>query len=395
MLGGLWKNEKGSAAVIASIAIVVLLAVSALVVDLGIAYEEQSSFQTALDSAVLAAAAELPDTTSAAQKASEYIVKNGYSASDISVNFEQEGSVIRVSGTKRAELNFAKIFSVDHIDIEASAGAKKELWVPEMFKYLLFSGSTTATLYMGGKFQIEGSVHSNGSLSASPSYGVITGTVSSVKNLYMNPNTTTVGRIIRNAPVVEMTDFTPYVNSVIPTTFATVLTASQVNTISQKQYFYGNTKIIGNCIISNQAVIEGNLYVEGNLTINGGAPVCVLNGSIYATGAITFGNSFKGSGSVFAKGNISFQGGQAEFTRYKTICIYSELGNISLSTNSSEINGTIYAPNGKVNIQGGTTIFYGSIAGKEITGMPSDLNIRQPNLEFSFNPNKDRVRLVK
>lgn len=392
----LLHNEEGAIAVIMAFAMVVFLSLCALTIDLGMAYSKRSLLQNAIDSAVLAGAYQLPDTALATAEANEYIVKNGFTADDITIEFDYSDTVIKIYGSTRIETSFAKVFTIDYIDVDATASAKKDIQSAEQaLGYLIFSGSPSSTLNLGGTFEVYGSVHSNGGLNASPAYGYIQGSAEARTSYYVNPWTATVGTQVLNAPIVDMPDFTDETDQIFPIYYETVLNGADFSKKSTKQYFTGNTKIVGNCTLSNQAVITGNLYVEGNLTIGGPAPACVLDGNIYATGAITFTNTFSGTGCVFAGGNILFQGGSAQFAANSPICIYSEGGNISLTTGSTEVHGMVYAPVGTINIQGGTTIFYGSIIGNQITGIPSILKMYTLDVELPFETAKTVTRLVE
>lgn len=389
-------NEDGSVAVFMAFTMVLLLSICALVMDLGRVYIERASMQNAVDSAALAGAYQLPDTVNAAQQAQEYIVKNGFSADDIEVFFDFNNTVIRINEKKRMETTFAKIFQVNYIDVSVTASAKREIKpLEEALGYRIFSGSNTAALQLGGTVEIYGSVHSNGGLYISPAYGYIEGNAESCTDFYVNPSTTTVGKEILHAPYINMPDFTSETSQIFPTYYDTILNGTDFTKKSGIQYFTGNTKIIGNCTLSNQAVISGNLYVDGSLTIGGGSPACSLNGNIYATGSITFTNTFSGCGCVFANGNILFQGGGAQFAAGSPICLYSATGNISLTTDTSEVHGIIYAPKGNINVQGGTTTFFGSIVGYSITGIPSVLKMYDLDVKMPFQSVKTVTRLVE
>lgn len=392
----LLREEDGVIAVIMAFVLVLLLSLCAVVIDLGMVYAKRSSLQNAIDSAVLAGAYQLPDTALATTAANEYIIKNGFSPSDIEILFEYDNSVIKINAATRAETSFSRVFNIDYVDIDATASAKKDVMPFEpALDYLLFSGSQTATLNMGGRFEIYGSVHSNGGLNASPSYGYIENSVESRTSFYVNPWTTTVGTQVLGAPSIEMPDFSGEITNIMPSFYETVVSGSSFTRKTGKAYITGNTKIVGDVTFYNQAVISGNLYVEGNLVIGGPAPACELNGNIYATGTITFTNTFYGSGCVFAGGNILFQGGSAQFAANSPICIYSEHGNISLTTGTTAVHGMIYAPLGTVNVQGGTTIFYGSIIGNQITGIPADLRMYLLDVQLPFETAKTVTRLVE
>ena len=60
LLNNFFRSQNGSVAVVTALSLTVLMGFSALVLDLGVSYNEASKLQNALDSAVLAAARELP-----------------------------------------------------------------------------------------------------------------------------------------------------------------------------------------------------------------------------------------------------------------------------------------------------------------------------------------------
>lgn len=392
-----FSNEDGAVAVIVAFAMVVLLSMCAIALDLGRIYLEKASLQNAVDSAALAGAYELPDTALASGQATQYMIKNGYSAENIQVDFEYDNTVIHVVGTKRTDTTFAKIFNVNYVDVNVSAKAKKEMKpLEQALGYRIFQGSQTNTLDLGGTIKIYGSVHSNGGLDVSPAYGYIQGSAESCTDFYVNPYTTTVGSEVLHAGYIAMPDFTSETSQVFPSSYDTILNGSDFTRKTGMAYITGNTKIVGDCYLYNQAVIDNaNLYVDGNLTIGGSAPACQLNGNIYATGSITFTNTFSGCGCVFAKGDILFQGGGAQFSAGQPICLYSETGNISLTTDTSEVHGIVYAPKGTVNVQGGTLTFYGSIVGNVITGIPSELIMYDLNVSMPFQSAKTVTRLIE
>lgn len=374
---------------------VAFLSICAITVDLGLIYIERTSLKNAIDAATLAAAYKLPDTAAATECANEYIIKNGHSPDEVEILFEYDNTVIRINAEKQIKTSFARIFKVDFIKVSLTTCAKKEsVPISEALGYLIYTGSKTTTLNLGGTFEIYGSIHSNGSLSVSPAYGYIKGAASSCNMFYVNPYTTTVGEKILNAPYRPMPDLTNQIDQIFPSYYEKVLNAADVNKISTMQYFTGNTKIIGNTTISNRAVVSGNLYVEGDLTINGGAPSCQLNGNIYATGKISFNNSFTGNGCVFAGGNITFNN-DAMFDSDQPICLFSENGNISFSTSTAEIHGIVYAPNGSVGIQGSSLTFYGSIIANSISGMPRLLRMYLLDMELPIETVKTVSRLVE
>lgn len=70
------RNERGAVAVIVAFSMIVLLGVSALAIDLGYNYLQQRRLQAAVDYAVLAAAQDLPNATTATSDAQSYLNAN-------------------------------------------------------------------------------------------------------------------------------------------------------------------------------------------------------------------------------------------------------------------------------------------------------------------------------
>jgi Flp pilus assembly protein TadG len=167
------KNEEGAVAVITALCMVVLLGFAALAIDLSMAYYQKQRLQTACDSAALAAATALPDTTKAKQLAYAYMEENGFSGdpSDVIVTFEQTNTVVNVTSTYDIETSFAQVFGVDMMSTKCTAAAGKTTKTVNSseFKYLLFASSGTLDIVAGS--WIDGSVHSNGTLKFYPGDG--------------------------------------------------------------------------------------------------------------------------------------------------------------------------------------------------------------------------------
>lgn len=383
--------------VLVAVLLSVLLGFSALAVDTSIIYMQDTELQNAIDAGVLAGAWSLPDTTQAAAVCRQYIIDNCTDASNITITFEGANMVINASAEISSPALFSQIFGNDSLDGYAEASAQKStasLGGP--FDYRLFSGKAGAAITLGGAFYIDGDIHSNGSVSISPSTGTVTGRVEGCTTVYVNQWTATVGAQVPGAPSIAMVDFSSVVDSVLPDTYTTTMSAATINSAWWLQNFTGDIYVNGNVSISNKCTITGNMYVNGNITINGGAPVCVLNGSLYATGSIVFNNTVQINGSVFAGGSINFRGGMNQINGTSQVCVYSQTGNIEMTTAGTEARGIIYAPMGSVKIAGGTTTYYGSIIGNTIAGIPANLIMRPPTDPFNFMPEgKTEVRLIR
>ncbi len=383
--------------VLVAVLLSVLLGFSALAVDTSIIYMQDARLQNALDAGVLAGATVLPDTARAETLCRQYILENCDTAADISVSFEGENMVISASAQVSTSALFSRIFGTDSLDGYGEASAEKIRGsIGGPFDYMLFSGKPGAQITLGGQFYIDGSIHSNGSVSISPSNGTVTGAVEGATTVYVNEWTASAGSQLPGAPFIEMVDFTSVVDSVLPTSYATTLAASTVNAEWRFQNFAGDIYINGNVSISNQCTITGNMYVNGNISINGGAPVCVLNGTLYATGDISFNNTAEINGCVFAGGNINFNGGGLYMTGTSQVCLYSQTGDIYVNTACSTVHGIIYAPEGRVNVVGNNTTFYGSIIGDTIGGIPANLTMLPQGDPFDFLPQGEEIiRLIR
>jgi hypothetical protein len=129
------RNEDGSIVVIIALFMTILIGLSALVLDMGMAYNNKSQLQKDLDSIALAAVRNLPanDTTSeewnnAKITAREYAAANGIPIlpdSDIIPVYE-EGIItgIQIKGQSNVQFNFARIFGNESKTIYSDATAK-------------------------------------------------------------------------------------------------------------------------------------------------------------------------------------------------------------------------------------------------------------------------------
>lgn len=383
--------------VLVAVLLSALLGFSALAVDTSILYMQDTQLQNAIDAGVLAGAWSLPDTTQAAAVCQQYILDNCADASNITVTFEDGNLVINASAEISTQALFSQIFGTESLDGYAEASARKStMGLGGPFDYRLFSGKAGAALTLGGAFYIDGDVHSNGSVSISPSTGTVTGRVEGCTTVYVNPWTATAGAQVPGASSIDMVDFSSVVDSVLPSSYGTTMSASTINSAWWLQNFTGDIYVNGNVSISNRCTITGNMYVNGNITISGGSPVCVLNGTLYATGTINFGNTVQINGCVFAGGDINFRGGMNQINGSSEVCVYSQNGNIDMTTAGTEARGIIYAPKGSVKIGGGTTTYYGSIIGNTIIGIPANLIMRPPEDPFSFLPQgEEKVQLIR
>jgi hypothetical protein len=123
------KQSCGQAYVLTVLFLVVLLGMSAAVLDAGSWYRADRALQATVDAAALAGAQALPeDSGEASALANEYATKNG--GGSITVSFDTqvfEDDTIIVEGSRPAPGFFAKVFGVDSVTVNARAKARAGL----------------------------------------------------------------------------------------------------------------------------------------------------------------------------------------------------------------------------------------------------------------------------
>jgi Flp pilus assembly protein TadG len=120
------KHSCGQAYVLTILFLVVLLGMAAAVLDVGSWYRAQRALQATVDSAALAGAQKLPESSGEATAlANDYAAKNG--GGSITVKFSSQvvqNDTITVDGTKPAPGFFAKVFGVKSVTVHAHATAR-------------------------------------------------------------------------------------------------------------------------------------------------------------------------------------------------------------------------------------------------------------------------------
>ena len=120
------KHSCGQAYVLTILFLVVLLGMAAAVLDVGSWYRAQRALQATVDSAALAGAQKLPESScEATALANDYAAKNG--GGSITVKFSSQvvqNDTITVDGTKPAPGFFAKVFGVKSVTVHAHASAR-------------------------------------------------------------------------------------------------------------------------------------------------------------------------------------------------------------------------------------------------------------------------------
>jgi Putative Flp pilus-assembly TadE/G-like len=120
------RHERGQAAVLTVLFMVVLLAMAAAVLDVGSWYQEDRELQATMDAAALAGAQALPDDAAAATAlAGEYATKNGGGLDTTAVTTTTiANDTIKVTGSRPAPGFFSKLFGIDSVTVNATAKAR-------------------------------------------------------------------------------------------------------------------------------------------------------------------------------------------------------------------------------------------------------------------------------
>jgi len=118
----LYKNEKGSASIILTVSITVLLAFAVVGVDVGLITFERARLSNALDAAALAGAQELPGSTSEAiHVARSYLTANSITLSDATVIVDSDGKGLQIASTKTFNTIFGPLINRNSVSVSVES----------------------------------------------------------------------------------------------------------------------------------------------------------------------------------------------------------------------------------------------------------------------------------
>ncbi len=414
------KDETGAVMVMFSVLLVIILSMTALVVDAGIFYYQKSKLQTALDAAALAAARTLPNSAEAVQVAFEYVEKNGVDSTGVIVEFPSADTV-RVRKTLLMHTLFGRVMNVNSLHSSQKAAARYSATsVSLVFPYLLFQGDPDAIMQMGGQFAIEGNIHTNGGVYISGGglpYGVtspygdyrsfINGTVTggsgdesdyfvanvwNVGKFYYNWWSNNVREVIIHVPQITPPDYDDMIMTIAPVYNSNVFNAAMAiphvwsMTSSATNFFYKmlsayygvtistnpntlNYAVPYDVIISNAfsarnhaTVFNGSVYFQSGASFTRANTIygdCYVNGNLSQSGGSTF---LDIRGNLYVKGNISLIGSGHVYGDIFCTGNFTNGGGTTLTC-----DGDVYA-GGDVSLNGGFTLTDGVIyAGDDFT----------------------------
>ena len=119
-------RERGQAAVLTVVFLIVLVGMAAAVLDVGSWYKEDRELQATMDAAALAGAQALPDSPDdATALAGDYSTKNGGGLDSSAVSQTTiPNDTIEVTGSREAPGFFAKVLGIDSVTVHATAKAR-------------------------------------------------------------------------------------------------------------------------------------------------------------------------------------------------------------------------------------------------------------------------------
>jgi hypothetical protein len=153
MLRSLWRQEYGQGLVLGTLAMLVILGLTALVLDVGMFMHEKRELQKAVDAAALAGAQELPEAwTQAEMDAHEWLGNNDVDATDgdsVDISFTctsqyqiacdpaaNRWDTIVVHAERDVPLNFAPLLGLDNVTVSATAAGCRGLCGASPFRAL-------------------------------------------------------------------------------------------------------------------------------------------------------------------------------------------------------------------------------------------------------------------
>ncbi len=387
------KKEDGVTIVIVALSLTAILSMTALVIDLGLAFYHRAHLQAACDAAALAAAWDIngqPTTEGEACFFQNYSEeeKNSYSVENYKYEINISAGTVDTWGRMRSPTAFAKIFGVDYIEVGAYAQAiNAEIPSP--------NSPWNITLVTDGPIKLNSSgtvssAHSNDYIHVGYNIDVIDSITAGNRieagsgNSFIHPGNSDTPPEIQSGPGVKNYDIevgakemrdklglsgtAPYYNTNGWPTWNLndgnweAIDTSRPKLVNEARYT--GDKSFDACDIN------ANLFVNGNLSINAGTCKIAEGVTVYVTGNLNVNSGgFVCNGNLIVLGNISNGGQGFACTSSTDNYIYCEGDSVQLGTASQDCtNLFICAPKCKTfNIDGGGCKITGSIVAKAST----------------------------
>jgi hypothetical protein len=341
------NRERGSVTMLMGASLIFFFGFVALAVEVGFLYMTQRRAQSIADMAAIAGASKLSTSQTAAKNAARAIeTANGYSPVDPSYPSTQTIQVDLATPAK--SLFFGRIFGAKVKTLHVTAVASGGTPIPAIWAGGGCS-STTGLQLNGGPFTVTGSIVSNGPLNYyTGGAGTTTGDVKNSSACVTPPNTTGTVTGITGQDPPSNPEFADPFGYNMATDFPPCTTT-----------FVGAY----NVPVSAGGVISPGVYcVTGTVNISSGAPTMTGAGvTILTTGVV----SISGNGLT-----LSAAAGTHNIAVFTTAagaagdCLGLQAVNFGFP--GITLNGSIYAPNGCINMSGDGFRLNGSMVGKEV-----------------------------
>jgi Flp pilus assembly protein TadG len=332
---------------------VVIIASAALAIDIGSFYKDQKRAQAAADAAALAAAADLPNSTTAANADGTTYATTNYPGSHpvVSPNYNNNSNNVKVTVSANSPSYFGQFFGFTsaHITASAVAGNGGRSAPAAIFGYDDNCSHSDVTFNGGNSTTVNGAVISNGAINynSNPNSTITTGTYGGPNNCaYTNTGKGT----FTNQPsfTSALTPFPVDYSTKVPACTATPLPGADGSTSydwSKSQY-----EIPGG---TSTAPI---VYCADTITIEG-AGITATNAVFIAKTIKLTGDNMTFTNTSFVADNFTVSGNHLSVAAPSDNLMFYDrtASTLDFTSQNMTINGAIYAPLATVQFDGNST----------------------------------------
>jgi Flp pilus assembly protein TadG len=341
------EPQSGSVSVIVAVSLVLLCGLAALTVDAGYLFSRQRLLQASADAAALAGAAWLSTSPSAATTdAIANAGVNGFTSGMVTVTTPYNTSAAKIAVTIATSYPsfFSRALGYSSFALTARGVATYDSPSARIFSTETACGGTPGIQITGSSLHVDGDIHSNSELNIFASSGDF-GDAS-----YVCSKSTSGSLTFDSGPTATAAETAPFTwaTSDFPCTYNY---PSGLNTSTAACWQSGT---------SSGGVLKPGVYcVTGNAQFNG--------------------SSISGNVTIVASGTIQFNASSATLTAFKNdVLLYStSSASPAIQTNTSSLNmtGSLYAPNGALQMNGSGDTISGAVVAKTISMNVSSVTI--------------------
>lgn len=381
-MDGRSRRETGQTLVFFVLALTVLLGFTAMAIDVGIIFHERRAAQNAADAAALAGVSSLPPFSipgEAEKTAHDWAQRNGYEngakATTVTVNYPYNNDATRleVQIERPVDFIFGKVLGLDNTTISARAVGQATSSVDATSAYAIFvinkdCGTSDPLEISGSEVDVTGAMHSNSKIKVGGSNNSFVGTTTHSCDFSNSGSNNTYTPAPRQTGNVDSP--LDYVYSDFPCNFTF---NGDVDLASRPEVWVNDNP-------SSLQLKDGVICATGDLQISSPQGI---------TGNVTLvaGDELKLSASDF---NIKGY--------WKDVLAFSAASHdsaIDMSGSGGDWQGYIYAPTGRVKVQGQNGLsIKGSIIADRVSVSGSDFSIDSTRLG-AVTPQPGAVSLVE